>query len=260
MCSAMSIMETWESSGFCSKNPANDYLSSQQSESLPRPEIRVENLGKLYQIGPRERYKALRDTLTDAISAGVMKRIETDRRLEGGVDFAEVGKLTDSPLKHHFNGMAMRRASCSTDSWQLPSGPDAHHGFCCDDELTSRAIRILLQNGFHQTHSITWIVVARPKQYHTMVCLTPAKDEFAEIFVIRNQDSSLTGGPGHNILIVGLRHHLSNGYHVMAVAAQVFDHRGTGRLIDDEVHDGWDLGRHGEGKDILLGEHLGSVG
>ena len=31
--------------------------------------IRVENLGKLYQIGEREPYKALRDTLTDAIYA-----------------------------------------------------------------------------------------------------------------------------------------------------------------------------------------------
>jgi hypothetical protein len=29
--------------------------------------IRVETLSKLYHIGPRERYKALRDTLTDAI-------------------------------------------------------------------------------------------------------------------------------------------------------------------------------------------------
>lgn len=31
--------------------------------------IRVENLGKRYRIGPREPYKALRDTLADAISA-----------------------------------------------------------------------------------------------------------------------------------------------------------------------------------------------
>lgn len=31
--------------------------------------IRVENLSKLYRIGPRERYKTLRDTLTDAIYA-----------------------------------------------------------------------------------------------------------------------------------------------------------------------------------------------
>lgn len=31
--------------------------------------IRVEKLGKLYNIGPRERYRALRDTLTDAIYA-----------------------------------------------------------------------------------------------------------------------------------------------------------------------------------------------
>jgi hypothetical protein len=29
--------------------------------------IRVENLGKLYRIGKRERYKTLRDTLTDAM-------------------------------------------------------------------------------------------------------------------------------------------------------------------------------------------------
>ena len=31
--------------------------------------IQVENLGKQYRIGQRERYQALRDTLTDAISA-----------------------------------------------------------------------------------------------------------------------------------------------------------------------------------------------
>jgi len=31
--------------------------------------ISVENLSKLYRIGPRERYKALRDTLTDAMYA-----------------------------------------------------------------------------------------------------------------------------------------------------------------------------------------------
>jgi lipopolysaccharide transport system ATP-binding protein len=31
--------------------------------------IRVENLSKLYRIGPRERYKALRDTLTDVMYA-----------------------------------------------------------------------------------------------------------------------------------------------------------------------------------------------
>ena len=31
--------------------------------------IRVENLGKLYRIGKPERYRTLRDTLTDAISA-----------------------------------------------------------------------------------------------------------------------------------------------------------------------------------------------
>ena len=31
--------------------------------------IRVENLGKLYRIGPRERYKTLRGTLTDALYA-----------------------------------------------------------------------------------------------------------------------------------------------------------------------------------------------
>jgi hypothetical protein len=29
--------------------------------------IRVENLGRRYHIGPRERYKALRDTLTGAV-------------------------------------------------------------------------------------------------------------------------------------------------------------------------------------------------
>ncbi len=31
--------------------------------------IRAENLGKLYRIGPRQRYRTLRDTLTDAMYA-----------------------------------------------------------------------------------------------------------------------------------------------------------------------------------------------
>ena len=31
--------------------------------------IRVENLGKQYRIGKRERYKTLRDTLSDAVTA-----------------------------------------------------------------------------------------------------------------------------------------------------------------------------------------------
>jgi lipopolysaccharide transport system ATP-binding protein len=31
--------------------------------------IRVENLSKKYRVGPRERYKALRDSLMDAIYA-----------------------------------------------------------------------------------------------------------------------------------------------------------------------------------------------
>lgn len=35
--------------------------------------IRVEHLGKLYHIGPRERYKAFRDTLTDALYAPFRK-------------------------------------------------------------------------------------------------------------------------------------------------------------------------------------------
>lgn len=42
--------------------------------------IRVENLPKLSCIGSRERDKAVRDTLIDAISAGVMKRREIDHR------------------------------------------------------------------------------------------------------------------------------------------------------------------------------------
>lgn len=62
--------------------------------------IRVENPGKLYRIGPRERYKVLRDTVTDAVPAGVMNKIVADRRFEGSVDFAEVGSLPDLLVKH----------------------------------------------------------------------------------------------------------------------------------------------------------------
>jgi hypothetical protein len=38
--------------------------------------IRVENLSKLYRIGPRERYKALGDTLTNlALGPGGLRRL-----------------------------------------------------------------------------------------------------------------------------------------------------------------------------------------
>lgn len=39
-------------------------------QSMTDLAIRVESPSKLYRIGPRECYKALRDTLTDAISEG----------------------------------------------------------------------------------------------------------------------------------------------------------------------------------------------
>lgn len=39
--------------------------------------IRVENLSKLYRIGSRERYKALRDTLTDAMYPPFFRRLAT---------------------------------------------------------------------------------------------------------------------------------------------------------------------------------------
>src|SRR5215471_2828483 len=44
--------------------------------------IRVEGLGKQYRIGKRERYRTLRDTLTDAV-AGPFRRL---RSVLGGVD------------------------------------------------------------------------------------------------------------------------------------------------------------------------------
>lgn len=42
--------------------------------------LRVENLSKLYRIGPRERYKTLRDTLTDTISAPFRRIFSTFQR------------------------------------------------------------------------------------------------------------------------------------------------------------------------------------
>jgi len=47
--------------------------------------IRVENLSKLYRIGPRERYRTLRDTLTDALYAPF-------RRLRNIVRGKQMGK------------------------------------------------------------------------------------------------------------------------------------------------------------------------
>jgi hypothetical protein len=42
--------------------------------------IRVENPSKRYRIGPRERYKTLRDTLTDAMYASFCRIRSTFQR------------------------------------------------------------------------------------------------------------------------------------------------------------------------------------
>lgn len=54
--------------------------------------IKVENLGKLYRIGEQERYKALRDTLTDAFA-------KPFRRLQGW--FSENSKSTSHPADNY---------------------------------------------------------------------------------------------------------------------------------------------------------------
>ena len=51
--------------------------------------IRVENLGKLYRIGQRERYKALRDTLTEAMYAPF-------RRLRSAFQHSNIKRGNDS--------------------------------------------------------------------------------------------------------------------------------------------------------------------
>ena len=61
--------------------------------------IRVENLGKLYRIGEREQYTALRDVLTDALHAPF-------RRLFGNSQFAIRNSQSDFiwALKDVFRG------------------------------------------------------------------------------------------------------------------------------------------------------------
>lgn len=55
--------------------------------------ILAENLGKRYRIGPREKYRALRDTLTDAMYAPFRR---LTRRLRGGIGTGNGGDLENS--------------------------------------------------------------------------------------------------------------------------------------------------------------------
>jgi len=65
---------------------------------------------------------------------------------------------------------------------------------------------------------------------------------------------------GQDVLILSLRHCLSDGEHVVTNAAQVLQYRRTGGLIYDELHGGCHLRGNGEGENILMGQHLGRVG
>ncbi len=71
--------------------------------------IRVEGLSKLYRIGERERYLALRDVLTSGAILG-MKKAEIARKFDEIVAFAEVEKFIDTPVKHYSSGMYVRLA------------------------------------------------------------------------------------------------------------------------------------------------------
>jgi len=65
--------------------------------------IRVENLGKLYRLGPRERYQALRDTLTDAMAAPFHAIRNWARSSDGGQpsnDFLWALKDVSLEIKH----------------------------------------------------------------------------------------------------------------------------------------------------------------
>jgi len=92
-----------------------------------------------------------------------------------------------------------------------------------------------------------------------MICLTAAKDEFAEILVVCNEDSFFSCGAGNDIPIVGLRHRLGNGQYIVAGGAQGFDDRHTSGLIDEKFHGGWVLGGNGEGENVFVSQHLGCI-
>jgi hypothetical protein len=126
-------------------------------------------------------------------------------------------------------------------SGQLTGGAHAYPALGGNGEAADQAISILLEHGLQYPYTIGWDFVAKPKQHHTLMCLTATKNRRVEIFVVRYKDSYLAFSPGQDIPIIGLWHGLTYGQHLMASSAQIFNHRRTRGLINDEFHGGWHL-------------------
>jgi len=76
-------------------------------------------------------------------------------------------------------------------SRQRSGRADSHAALRRNGEVTCEPIGILSEEILHDAHAIAGAFVAKPKQHHTRMRLAAAKDEFAEVLVIGNEDSSL---------------------------------------------------------------------
>ena len=74
-----------------------------------------------------------------------------------------------------------------------------------------------------------------------------------EVLVVSNEDASLAYGPGQDVQIINLRHYFSNSKRIMAKTAQICDYPRTGGLVYDEMHNCFQLPRHGEGENVFVG-------
>jgi len=138
------------------------------------------------------------------------------------------------------------------------SGADANAALGHYQKVISYLIGVLLKNGCSHAHTVGRAFIMQPEEYDTPVRLAAAKNVFAKILVIGQQDSAFTCGSRQDVLVVGLRHCLRNGQHIVAGAAQVFNYRRAGGLVNNEPH-GWRLHGDAEGENGFVGQHPGCI-
>ncbi len=89
---------------------------------------------------------------------------------------------------------------------------DAYSPLCGNTEVSWQPSPVFVQECLHHAHAVDGALVVEPQKHHTVVTSAAAKDELAEILVVRNEDSALACGLGHD--------HFSGAWGMVSVTAR----------------------------------------
>ena len=126
--------------------------------------------------------------------------------------------------------------------WNRPysclASPDSHATLSRHNE---RALQPLTESGEYglcHTDPIGGAFISKPEQQNALMSTAASENKLAKVLVVGHHDAPLKGGPVKDCGIIGLRHNLGNGDHVVTSAPKELGNPGTGRFVHDESHGG----------------------